>query len=135
MIRSEQAGAWVRQNGVRVVMELAVNFGLPILIYDRAKPAYGEVNALIASSLPPILWSVLEFIRARRVDATSMLAIAGILLSLLAFAGGGSAKFLQMREKLVTVAISSPGAGWRGSRRRSSPRSRRCGSGRPSVAR
>ncbi len=105
MIKSDQAAAWVRQNGVRLALELAINFGLPILIYDRAKPAYGEVNALIASSLPPILWSVFEFIRARRLDAMSMLAVAGIVLSLLAFAGGGSAEFLQMREKLVTVAI------------------------------
>ena len=105
MIQSDQARAWVRQNGFRTACELLVNFGLPLLVYDWIKPAHGEVQALIASSLPPILWSVVEFIRARRVDALSMLVIAGIVLSLLAFFGGGSARFLQMRERLVTVVI------------------------------
>jgi hypothetical protein len=57
------------------------------------------------SSAPPIAWSIIEFIRRRRVDALSILVLAGIALSLLAYLGGGSVKFLQLREKLVTVGI------------------------------
>jgi hypothetical protein len=34
-----------------------------------------------------------------------MLVLAGIVLSLLAFVGGGSVKFLQLREKAVTALI------------------------------
>jgi hypothetical protein len=51
------------------------------------------------------LWSVGGFIRNRQVDALSMLALIGIALSIVAFFGGGSARFLELREKLVTLAI------------------------------
>jgi hypothetical protein len=78
---------------------------LPFLIYDFAKKDLGDVHALMASSAPPIAWSIVEFIRHRRVDALSILVLAGIALSLLAYLGGGSVKVLQLREKLVTVAI------------------------------
>ena len=81
------------------------NFVLPYVIYGQAKPALGEVGALIASSGPPIVWSLVEFARRRRVDALSMLVLAGIVLSVLAFFGGGSVHLLQLREKLVTALI------------------------------
>jgi hypothetical protein len=48
---------------------------------------------------------IAEFARHRRVDALSILVLLGIALSLLAFLGGGSVRFLQLREKLVTVVI------------------------------
>jgi len=103
-IRTRALG-YVRRHGANVVTEVVVNFLGPLLIYDYAKPHLGDVKALIASSAPPIAWSLFEFIRRRRVDAVSMLVLAGIALSLLAFLGGGGAKFLQLREKLVTVSI------------------------------
>jgi hypothetical protein len=74
-------------------------------VYSVLQPRYGDVRALLASSAPPILWSVVEFARKRRADALSLLVLAGIALSLLAFVGGGSVKFLQLRENLVTGAI------------------------------
>ena len=69
------------------------------------KPAHGDVVALLTSSLPPLTWSVVEFLRRRRLDALSMLALAGVVLSLVAFAGGGGVHMLQLREKLVTALI------------------------------
>ncbi len=99
--------AWglIRQHGPNAALEVVINFLGPLLIYDYAKPHLGDVQALIASSAPPILWSLIEFARKRRVDAVSMLVLVGIALSLLAFIGGGGARFLQLREKLVTVTI------------------------------
>ncbi len=88
-----------------VAIEGLVNFVLPYLIYVRAEPRLGDVHALLASSLPPIVWSLVEFARRRRVDAISMMVLAGIVLSLLAFIGGGSVRFLQLRENLVTGLI------------------------------
>ncbi len=101
------ARAWglIRQHGPNAALEVAVNFLGPLLIYDYAKPHLGDVKALVASSAPPIVWSVIEFARRRRIDAVSVLVLSGIALSLLAFIGGGGARFLQMREKLVTVSI------------------------------
>lgn len=88
-----------------IAIELLVNFLLPYVIYVKAEAGIGQVHALLAASLPPIIWSVIEFARKRRVDAVSILVLAGIVLSLLAFFGGGSARFLQLRENLVTGLI------------------------------
>jgi hypothetical protein len=88
-----------------IAIELLVNFLLPYVIYVKAEAGIGQVHALLAASLPPIVWSVIEFARKRRVDAVSILVLAGIVLSLLAFFGGGSARFLQLRENLVTGLI------------------------------
>ena len=105
MGRLGQALAFIRKNGVSIVWEVVINIAAPLTIYTYAKPEYGEVQALIASSLPPILWGIIEFIRHRRVDAISIMSVASIVLSLVAFIGGGGVKFLQLREKLVTVLI------------------------------
>jgi hypothetical protein len=96
---------YLRTNGGHFLVEALVNFILPYVIYSYAEAPLGEVRALLASSAPPIAWSLVEFTRNRRVDALSMLVLAGIALSLLAMLGGGGAKFLQLREKLVTGAI------------------------------
>ncbi len=100
-----KATRFVRERGAGIAVEALVNFIGPYLIFGLAKKNFGEVNALIASSGPPIIWSLVEFARKRRVDAVSILVLAGIALSLLAFAGGGSVRLLQLREKLVTAAI------------------------------
>jgi uncharacterized membrane protein len=94
-----------RAHGGKVGLEALVNFLLPFLIYDHWRASLGDVKALMASSIPPILWSIVEFIRLRKVDAISMLVVAGILLSLVAFIGGGGVKVLQLRENLVTGLV------------------------------
>jgi intracellular septation protein A len=98
--------AYLRENGRSLALEILVNFVLPYAIYAMAQRPLGDVRALIASSAPPILWSIGEFVRHRRVDALSLLVLLGIALSLLAFLGGGGLRFLQLREKLVTVIIA-----------------------------
>lgn len=92
---------FARAEGAGLVMEILVNFVLPYVIYSHAKPRFGDAHALMASSLPPVAWSLVEFARKRRVDAISIIVIAGIALSLLAFIGGGGVRFLQLRENLV----------------------------------
>jgi hypothetical protein len=96
---------FVRTSGATILVEALVNFILPFAIYNYAEAPLGPVRALLASSAPPILWSLVEFARHRRIDALSMLVLGGILLSLLAMLGGGGVKFLQLREKLVTGLI------------------------------
>jgi len=88
-----------------VALDLGVNVLLPYLIYNYAAPTLGDVKALLASSLPPIAWSLIEFVRNRRLDVISLMVLAGIILSLLAFIGGGGARMLQLREKLVSGVI------------------------------
>jgi hypothetical protein len=87
------------------VLELAVNFLLPWLAYRLALPHLGETGALIASAVPPVVWSLIELARFRRVDALSVMVVAGIVLSIAAMALGGSPRMLLLRESLVSGAI------------------------------
>ncbi|MGQ7938532.1 VC0807 family protein [Paraburkholderia sp. D1E] len=87
------------------VLELAINFLLPWLAYRLALPHLGETGALIASAVPPIVWSLIELIRFRRVDALSVMVVAGIVLSVAAMALGGSPRMLLLRESLVSGAV------------------------------
>jgi hypothetical protein len=96
---------YLRNNGGHILIEALVNFILPYVIYSYAEAPLGAVRALLASSAPPILWSLIEFARHRRVDALSVLVVTGIVLSLLAMLGGGGVRALQLREKLVTGVI------------------------------
>ncbi|HEY5072621.1 MAG TPA: VC0807 family protein [Caulobacteraceae bacterium] len=100
-----KARAFIRERGAGIAVEVLINFVAPFLIYDLTKRSLGDVHALIASSGPPIAWSIVEFVRRRRIDALSILVLTGIALSLLAFIGGGGVRFLQLREKLVTGLI------------------------------
>ena len=81
--------------------DILVNIILPWLIYSQTQPSLGRVHALMASALPPLLWSGVQLAVKKRIDALSMLVIAGILLSLAAFFGGGSFRMLELREHLV----------------------------------
>ena len=80
---------YLRANRANLAGEIVANFVLPYVIYDHAKPALGDVGALLASSGPPIVWSLVEFARRRKVDALSMLVLGGIALSVLAVLAAG----------------------------------------------
>lgn len=96
---------WLRRNGPTVFAEGAINLAAPALIYGLLQARWGEVPSLLASSVPPLVWSLVGLVRNRRIDALSIMVLVGIALSLIAMAGGGSAQFLQLREKLVTALI------------------------------
>jgi hypothetical protein len=103
--RLAAALAYVRTNGVKVALEAGANFILPFLIYSLTNERLGAVPALMIASIPPVAWSVIGFVRQHKLDALSVLVLAGIALSLLAFAGGGGIKVLQLRENLVGGVI------------------------------
>lgn len=98
---------YARTNARSLSLEILVNGVLPFVTYSYARPKVGDVDALLLSSVAPLAWSIAEFIRRRRIDGISLLIVAGIALSLLAFIGGGSARFLQLRENLVTGLIGA----------------------------
>lgn len=103
--RLANLAAVARIHGAKAGLEVAVNFAAPFAIYSYTRGDLGDVKALMVASAPPILWSLIEFIRLRKVDAIAVLVLSGIALSLLAFAGGGGVKFLQLRENLVTGLV------------------------------
>lgn len=93
------------QHAPGAIAEGIVNFAAPFVIYLAARHALGDVRALMAASVPPIAWSIAEFVRRRRIDALALLVLGGIALSLVAFIGGGGVRFLQLREQLVAAVI------------------------------
>ncbi|WP_118179881.1 VC0807 family protein [Paraburkholderia phosphatilytica] len=86
-------------------LELVFNLLLPWLVYRLAAPYFGDTGGLIASAAPPIVWSAIELARTRRIDALSVMVVAGIALSVGAMALGGSPRMLLMRESLVSGAV------------------------------
>ncbi|MDE8348165.1 MAG: hypothetical protein POG74_01590 [Acidocella sp.] len=85
--------------------ELCANFLAPWAVYQWLHNQHGDVVALIASALPPLLWSLYELAKTRRVDALSVLIIASILFTVGATFMGGSARLIQIREALVTGLV------------------------------
>jgi hypothetical protein len=97
----------LRRRVLPIAVEIVVNVLAPLVVYDHTVAQLGEVGALMASSAPPLAWTLIEFARHRRVDAISILVLLGIGLSLAMYLGGGSAHLLQLREKLVTAIIGT----------------------------
>lgn len=74
-------------------------------MYEALDAHYGDTDALIASAVPPLLWSGYELAKTRRLDAVSLLVVASIILTLAATALGGSPRLIQIRDALVTGAV------------------------------
>ena len=86
-------------------LEVLFSFVLPYVVFTLLKGRLGDVGALLASSIPPIFWSIVTFLMNRKIDAIAILVLLGIALSLLAFLGGGGVRALQLRESLVTGLV------------------------------
>ena len=85
-----------------VALDFLVNLGGPFLVYQLAAGHMSETAALMLSSAPPILWTIGQLIWSRKLDALSLLVIAGIALSLVATLLGGSPRLLLVRESFIT---------------------------------
>jgi hypothetical protein len=88
-----------------LIPELGANFLAPYVVYQLLSARFGDVDALIASAMPPLLWSVYELVKTRRLDAISVIVVASILFTVGATGLGGSARLIQIRDALVTGAI------------------------------
>jgi intracellular septation protein A len=75
------------------------------VVYELLDAHYGDTKALIASAMPPLVWSVYELFKTRRLDAISVVVVASILFTVAATALGGSARLIQIREALVTGLV------------------------------
>ncbi|HEY1608726.1 MAG TPA: VC0807 family protein [Paraburkholderia sp.] len=87
------------------VAELVVNLLMPWAAYRLAVPHWGEGGGLIASAIPPAVWSIVGLARFRRIDALSAIVLLGIALSLAAMVLGGGPRMLLMRESLASGVI------------------------------
>lgn len=93
------------QRTLRAVPEILANFVAPWGVYEALAGRFGDTDALIASAVPPLLWSVYELAKTRRLDAVSAMVVSAILLTVGATFLGGSARLIQMREAMVTGVV------------------------------
>ncbi|GAB4057834.1 VC0807 family protein [Uliginosibacterium sediminicola] len=85
-----------------LLLDLAFNLLLPWLAYTATRDHWGEFNALLCSAAPPMIWSLGELLRHRRIDALSIFVLGGIALSAIAMLLGGSPRMLLLRESLIS---------------------------------
>ncbi|MDB5814853.1 MAG: hypothetical protein JWN23_1970 [Rhodocyclales bacterium] len=95
----------ITRKHLHLALDLTFNLVLPWLAYKLALPYWGEFGGLLASALPPLAWSCAELIRHKRLDALSIMILAGIGLSLFALLLGGNPKLLLVRESLISGLI------------------------------
>jgi hypothetical protein len=84
---------------------LLIDAVAPYVVYELAKPYAGDLAALALSALPPAVESVWSVIRKRKLDAISAMVLAGIGVSLVLIALGGSERVLLLRDSLVTSIV------------------------------
>jgi len=92
----------VRREIAKLVLVDAI---APYVVYELAQPYTGELGALALSALPPAIESVWSVARKRKLDAVSALVLAGIGVSLVLIALGGSQRVLLLRDSVVTSAV------------------------------
>src|SRR6202034_3028352 len=93
------------QRTLRAVPEILANFVAPWGVYEALAGRFGDTDALIASAVPPLLWSAYELAKTRRLDAVSAMVVSAILLTVGGTFLGGSARLIQMREAMVTGVV------------------------------
>lgn len=84
---------------------LVIDAVAPYVVYELARPYTGDLAALALSALPPAIGSVSSVVRTRKLDTISAFVLAGIGVSLVLIALGGSARVLLLRDSLITAIV------------------------------
>ena len=82
-----------------------INAIAPYVVYELAEPYTGGLAALALSAVPPAVEGVWSVVRKRKLDVASALVLAGIAVSLVLVALGGSERVLLLRDSLITSVV------------------------------
>jgi hypothetical protein len=90
-----------------LVSSIVINVVLPILIYWALKKytSSSDFLALVASSVPSLIDSIVGVIRRKRIDLLAGIVLVGIVITLITVALGGSPKVYLIRESFFTAAF------------------------------
>lgn len=101
---AEAAGPQNRPNVRRMLRDIAIDAGVPTACYwlSMAYISHSEVVALIVASVFPLLKSLYELLRKRRLDPISAAILLGLGVGLGALLIGGGPKLILLRESLFT---------------------------------
>lgn len=93
---------------VSLASSILINAVFPVIIY-WALTRYTAVSAyvaLIVTGVPSLIDSIVGVIRRKRIDLLAGIILAGIVVSLIIIALGGSPKIYLVRESFFTVALA-----------------------------
>jgi len=90
-----------------LVSSIVINVALPILIYWALKTytSTSDFLSLVTSGVPSLIDSIVGVIRRKRIDLLAGIVVAGIAITLIATALGGSPKVYLIRESFFTSAF------------------------------
>lgn len=102
-----ESGGFKRSALKDLVVSLIINVGIPLLIIYLLMTYLhvSELLALSVASVIPILASILELVRNRRLDLLAIIFLLGVLSSIVAILVGGDAHLLIIRESFFTAAL------------------------------
>lgn len=102
-----EAGGFSRAALRDLLVSLIINVGIPLLIiYLLITYLHtSEILALSVASVVPVLASVRELLRNRRLDLMAIIFLLGVLASVVALLLGGNARLLVIRESFFTAAL------------------------------
>ncbi len=90
-----------------ILRSLVINAAIPVVLYLLSK-RYVSSSDLIALSIAaavPVIDSIIEVVRHRRLDIIGVLALLGIVVSIVGVLLGGGPKLLLIRESFLTGAL------------------------------
>jgi len=90
-----------------LLISLIINVGLPLLIIHLlTQYAHTtELTALSIAAVVPLLSTIVELVRHRRLDIIAIFYLLGTLTSIVAIFLGGDARLLVIRESFFTGAL------------------------------
>jgi intracellular septation protein A len=96
-----------RRVATEIVVSILVGGVAPYVAYVLLRPHFEEVPSLILGSSFPAVLEVVSYVRHHRLDPVSTLNLAALAVSAVIATSGGSARFILVRESLVTGAIGA----------------------------
>ena len=96
-----------RRVATEIVVSILVGGVAPYVAYVLLRPHFEELPSLILGSSFPAVLEVVSYVRHRRFDPVSTLNLAALAVSAVIATLGGSARFILVRESLVTGAIGA----------------------------
>ena len=94
-----------RRVAVEILVSILLGGVAPYIAYVLLRPRFAEVPSLVIGGLFPATLEVVSFIRHRRFDPVSTLNLAALGVSLGLASTGGNARFILVKESLVTGVI------------------------------
>ncbi|MEK4418636.1 VC0807 family protein [Bacillus sp. FSL K6-0268] len=96
-------------NSIRksLIFTLVINIIVPYISYIVLVPYTSHINALIISSIAPLLETLYSLIRMHKVDVFSAVIFFSLVLSIIAVLIGGNERFILLRESYITGIMGS----------------------------